>query len=71
MPNSNIFKDVFKGMSMACLVIQCVFIAGETAVMPGFYNDVEFDLSVFELIHVTVFSCDFIQFLTSSGLFSR
>ena len=43
--NSNIFKDVIKGMSRACLENQCVLIAGETAEMPGFYKDEEYDLS--------------------------
>ena len=43
--NSNIFKDVIKGMSKACLENQCVLIAGETAEMPGFYKDEEYDLS--------------------------
>ena len=32
-------------MSRACLENQCVLIAGETAEMPGFYKDEEYDLS--------------------------
>ena len=43
--NPNSFKDVVEGMSVACKENDCVLIAGETAEMPGFYQDDEYDLS--------------------------
>ena len=43
--NPKAFKDVVSGMSAACKKNSCVLIAGETAEMPGFYKDGEYDLS--------------------------
>lgn len=43
--NSKTFKNVIKGMSSACIENNCVLIAGETAEMPGFYNNDDYDLS--------------------------
>jgi len=43
--NPKTFKDVVDGMSVACKDNNCVLIAGETAEMPGFYKDEEYDLS--------------------------
>ena len=43
--NSETFKGVLEGMSDACKENGCVLIAGETAEMPGFYKDGEYDLS--------------------------
>ena len=37
--------DVISGMSKACIENSCVLIAGETAEMPGFYGENEYDLS--------------------------
>ncbi|MAX09332.1 MAG: phosphoribosylformylglycinamidine cyclo-ligase [Candidatus Marinimicrobia bacterium] len=39
------FKDVVGGMTEACKENSCVLIAGETAEMPGFYKEGEYDLS--------------------------
>ena len=39
------FKDVVNGMAEACKENRCVLIAGETAEMPGFYKEGEYDLS--------------------------
>ena len=43
--NSNTFKKVIEGMSSACRENSCVLIAGETAEMPGFYSEGDYDLS--------------------------
>lgn len=37
--------DVIKGFAIACKENNCVLIGGETAEMPGFYNDGEYDMS--------------------------
>ena len=42
---SETFSDVISGMSKACIENSCVLIAGETAEMPGFYGENEYDLS--------------------------
>ena len=39
------FSEVISGMSKACIENSCVLIAGETAEMPGFYGEDEYDLS--------------------------
>ena len=39
------FSSVISGMSKACIENSCVLIAGETAEMPGFYGENEYDLS--------------------------
>ena len=39
------FSSVISGMSKACVENSCVLIAGETAEMPGFYGQNEYDLS--------------------------
>lgn len=38
-------SDVIKGFAIACKENNCVLIGGETAEMPGFYNDGEYDMS--------------------------
>ena len=43
--NSNTFSEVISGMTKACRENDCVLIAGETAEMPGFYNEDDYDLS--------------------------
>lgn len=37
--------DVIKGFAIACKENNCVLIGGETAEMPGFYNENEYDMS--------------------------
>lgn len=43
--DQNIFYDVVSGLTKACIENSCVLIGGETAEMPGFYKDNEYDLS--------------------------
>ena len=38
------FTDVVSGLSKACIENECVLIGGETAEMPGFYSQDEYDL---------------------------
>jgi len=42
-----IVVDVVKGISVACKENDCVLLGGETAEMPGFYADGEYDLAGF------------------------
>ena len=39
--------EVVEGISIACRENQCVLLGGETAEMPGFYSDGEYDLAGF------------------------
>tara|TARA_A100001011_G_scaffold400096_2_gene512316 strand:+ start:2417 stop:3409 length:993 start_codon:yes stop_codon:yes gene_type:complete len=41
----DVFEDVVGGMTVACKENKCALIAGETAEMPGFYGENEYDLS--------------------------
>ena len=43
--NNDILEDVVKGFSIACKENNCVLIGGETAEMPGFYDDKKYDIS--------------------------
>ena len=43
--NNSILKEVVKGFSIACKENSCVLIGGETAEMPGFYDDNKYDVS--------------------------
>ena len=43
--NNNILEDVVKGFSKACIENSCVLIGGETAEMPGFYDNDKYDVS--------------------------
>ena len=43
--NNSILKDVVKGFSIACKENSCVLIGGETAEMPGFYDNDKYDVS--------------------------
>jgi len=42
-----VIADVVKGLSKACRENNCALIGGETAEMPGFYSDNEYDLAGF------------------------
>ncbi len=43
--NNDILENVIKGFSKACRENSCVLIGGETAEMPGFYDDNKYDVS--------------------------
>jgi len=43
--NPNTASEVVKGFSIACIENGCALIGGETAEMPGFYHDGEYDMS--------------------------
>ena len=43
--NNDILENVIKGFSKACKENSCVLIGGETAEMPGFYDDNKYDVS--------------------------
>ena len=43
--NNDILENVIKGFSKACQENKCVLIGGETAEMPGFYDDNKYDVS--------------------------
>jgi len=40
-----VFKEIIKGFAKACVENRCALIGGETAQMPGFYQDGEYDVS--------------------------
>jgi phosphoribosylformylglycinamidine cyclo-ligase len=40
-----VFSDIIKGFAKACAQNRCALIGGETAQMPGFYQDGEYDVS--------------------------
>ena len=41
---NNVFEEVVSGLSKACIENNCALIGGETAEMPGFYGQDEYDL---------------------------
>jgi phosphoribosylformylglycinamidine cyclo-ligase len=43
--DNDILDNVIKGFSIACKENKCVLIGGETAEMPGFYDDKKYDVS--------------------------
>jgi phosphoribosylformylglycinamidine cyclo-ligase len=45
--SADITADVVEGISIACKQNNCVLLGGETAEMPGFYTDGEYDLAGF------------------------
>ena len=45
--NAEVAEDVVSGLAEACRANGCVLIGGETAQMPGFYADGEYDLAGF------------------------
>jgi phosphoribosylformylglycinamidine cyclo-ligase len=40
-----VFKDIIKGFARACAENHCALLGGETAQMPGFYQEGEYDVS--------------------------
>ena len=40
-----VFKDIIKGFARACTENHCALLGGETAQMPGFYQEGEYDVS--------------------------
>ena len=45
--NSEISKEILKGVADGCKEASCSLVGGETAEMPGFYNEEEYDLAGF------------------------
>ena len=43
--DQNVLGSVVKGLTKACIENSCVLIGGETAEMPGFYKEDEYDIS--------------------------
>src|SRR5262245_33775445 len=41
----HVFRAIIRGFAKACAANHCALIGGETAQMPGFYHDGEYDLS--------------------------
>ena len=41
---NDVFEEVVSGLSKACIENNCALIGGETAEMPGFYGEDEYDL---------------------------
>lgn len=73
-------KSVISGIAEACKKVGCALLGGETAEMPGFYPDGEYDLAGFALGAVersgiidgsTIQTGDVIVGLASSGLHSN
>ena len=42
--NTNVSTEIVKGFSIACIENNCALIGGETAEMPGFYKNGEYDI---------------------------
>lgn len=75
--NQHMLESLMKGMVWACKSLDCSLISGETANMPGVYEDNEFDLAGFivgaveenELIHAQdVTAGDSVYALSSNGI---
>lgn len=76
---TNILNQVMPGIIAGCQQAECVLLGGETAEMPGFYNENEFDLAGFavgvveqkNLLPQNIKNGDLILALASSGLHSN
>ncbi len=75
--NSDIVADIVEGLAKACNENDCILLGGETAEMPGMYNNEEFDLAGFIVGYVDerniidpskITKGDYIYGLKSSGL---
>jgi len=44
---ANVAADIVKGVSEGCIMSNCALIGGETAEMPGFYKEGEYDMAGF------------------------
>ncbi len=75
-----IFKDVISGICEGCMMAGCALIGGETAEMPSFYKDGEYDLAGFVIGFVekeeiidgsNIKEGDIVIGLASSGLHSN
>ena len=45
--DAEVASDLVKGISDGCVKSDCALIGGETAEMPGFYTDGEYDIAGF------------------------
>jgi len=75
-----VYEDVIMGICEGCILADCALIGGETAEMPSFYRDGEYDLAGFAIGFVekdniingaTITDGDAIIALASSGLHSN
>jgi len=75
-----VMHDVVEGVVGGCLQAGCVYVTGETAEMPGFYQEGEYDLAGFAVGVVdrgkvitgeAIQECDLVFGLGSSGLHSN
>ncbi len=75
-----VYKDVIAGICEGCMLADCALIGGETAEMPSFYKDGEYDLAGFVMGFVekdrivngsTIKEGDVVIGLASSGLHSN
>ena len=77
---SEVASEVVKGIAKGCIESECVLLGGETAEMPGFYKEGEFDLAGFSvglvdkneyIDGVNVKQGDIVIGIASSGLHSN
>lgn len=72
-------EAIIRGISNACLEAKCALIGGESAEMPGFYQDEEYDLAGFavgevkktQVLHEKVCEGDTLIGISSSGFHSN
>ncbi|MGB9667810.1 MAG: phosphoribosylformylglycinamidine cyclo-ligase [Thermosulfidibacteraceae bacterium] len=77
--DERVYKDLIRGIVEGCKLSGCYLAGGETAEMPGFYNEGEYDLAGFmvgvceeeEMIRGEVSEGDLVIALPSSGLHSN
>lgn len=72
--------EIVKGISTGCVQAGCALIGGETAEMPGFYQDGEYDIAGFSvgiaakskiITGASITKCDVLIGLQSSGIHSN